>query len=116
MEHKIDAEKKILGRLASEVAQFLLGKNSPDFDPAKFSDNKVVVYNIDKIVVTGKKSVQKSYYRHSGYIGNLKEEKLKDLMARDSRLVFKKAVLGMLPKNKLRMKMIKNLILMKGEK
>jgi len=114
MEYKINAENKILGRLASEVAVLLRGKNSPYFDPAKFSGNKVIVYNTDKISVTGKKMTQKLYRRHSGYIGNLKEEKLKDQISRDSRIVFKRAVGGMLPKNKLRKRILKNLVLYKG--
>ena len=115
MEYKIDAANRILGRLATEVAVLLRGKNSPNFDPAKLSGNKVIVKNTDKIRVTGRKMHQKLYRRHSGYIGNLKEEKLRDLMARDSRIVLRKAVLGMLPKNRLRDKIIKNLILLRGE-
>lgn len=114
MEYKIDATNKVLGRLASEVAVLLRGKNDPSFDPSRASDNKVVVNNTDKIAVTGRKMVQKLYRRHSGYHGGLKEERLRDLMARDSRLALRKAVLGMLPKNKLRAKFIRNLILHKG--
>lgn len=116
MEYKIDATSKILGRLASEVAVLLRGKNEPSFDPSRVSGNKVMVSNTDKIAITGRKMVQKLYRRHSGYHGGLKEEKLRDLMVRDSREVLRKAVMGMLPKNKLRAKFIKNLILYKGEK
>ena len=115
MERQIDAAGKILGRLASEVAIILRAKNEPRFDPSKTSGNVVTVYNLDKIKDTGKKMTQKLYRRHSGYIGNLKEEKLQDFMRRDSRQVFKKAVMGMLPKNKLRAKFVKNLLLTRGE-
>ena len=116
MEYKFDATNKILGRLASEIAVLLRGKNSPNFDPSRLPKNKVTVYNIDKIRVSGKKMTQKLYYRHSGYIGRLKKEKLRDFMARDSRLPLRHAVMGMLPKNRLRKRIIKNLVLFKGEK
>ena len=115
MEYKIDAANKILGRLASEVAILLRAKNEPRFDPAKLSGNKVAVYQTDAIKITGKKMKQKLYRRHSGYPGRLKEESLARLMARDSREALRRAVLGMLPKNKLRQRMIRNLILHKGE-
>ena len=116
MEYKIDTTEKILGRLASEAVILLRGKNDPRFDPSKFGGNKVTIFNTDKIRVTGKKLVQKLYRRHSGYHGGLKEESLRDLLARDSREAMRKAVLGMLPKNKLRARFIKNLELCKGEK
>lgn len=115
MEYKINAEGKILGRLASEIAVLLRGKNSPSFDPARLSGNKVLVYNTNKLRVTGKKMTQKLYRRHSGHIGSLKEIKLRDLIHKDSRLVLKKAVMGMLPKNRSRAKIIKNLILHRVE-
>ncbi|MBI2121909.1 MAG: 50S ribosomal protein L13 [Candidatus Sungbacteria bacterium] len=113
MEHRIDAANQILGRLATRVAVLLRGKDRPDFDPARFSDNKVAVHNTDKMRVTGKKMPQKKYRRHSGYPGGLKEEALERLFARDSREVLRRAVLGMLPKNRLRSRWIKNLILRK---
>lgn len=116
MEYKIDATNKVLGRLAAEVSILLRGKNMPSFDPSRLSSNKVVVYNTDKMRVTGKKMSQKLYRRHSGFHGGLKEETLKNLMERDSRIALEKAVMGMLPKNKLRPKVIKNLILHKEEK
>lgn len=114
MKYKIDAKDKILGRLASEVAILLRGKSNAKFTPYRLSGDKVLVYNTDKLKLTGKKLEQKLYRRHSGYIGNLKEEKLKSLMLRDSRIVFRKAVWGMLPKNRLRKKIIRNLILKRG--
>jgi len=116
MEYKIDASEKILGRLASEVAILLRGKNGPQFNPARLSGNRVIVFNTDRIHVTGKKLLQKLYRRHSGYHGGLKEVQLKDLMARDSRLVLRHAVWGMLPKNRSRKVVITHLILHKGAK
>lgn len=110
----IDASGRILGRLAGEIAMILQGKTSPDFDHARFSGNKVTVYNTDHIRVTGKKPLQKLYRHHSGYPGGLKEESLERMLARDSRVVVRHAVLGMLPKNRLRPRMLKNLLLYKG--
>lgn len=115
MEHTIDATNKILGRLAVEIALLLRGKKNAAYSPAKYSGARVVVTNTDKIKTTGKKGLQKIYRRHSGYHGGLKEERLQDMMTRDSRLVVRRAVMGMLPKNKLRDKMIKNLILFKED-
>jgi len=109
MEHKIDAQNQILGRLATRIAVLLRGKDKPGFDPARMSVNQVIVYNSDKIRVTGKKMVQKKYRRHSGYPGGLKEESMERLFARNSAEVLRKAVLGMLPKNRLRSRWIKNL-------
>jgi len=111
----IDASGRVLGRLASRVALILRGKNKPDFAPHKLSNNKVVVYNLEKIVLTGKKSQDKVYYRHSGYLGGIKSSSFKEIFAKNPTLPFKKAVYRMLPKNKLRDKMIKNLKLYAGE-
>ena len=116
MEYKIDATNRILGRLATEVAMLLRGKNTPAFDPARFSGHRVTITHTDKLRVTGKKMEQKMYRHHSGYHGGLKEVKLKDKLAKDSRWVFREAVSGMLPKNRLRARMLKNLLLIKGEK
>lgn len=110
----IDASGKILGRLAGEIVMTLQGKTAPDFDPAQLSKNKVAVYNTDHIRVTGKKPLQKLYRHHSGYPGGLKEETLERMLARDSRVVLRHAVAGMLPKNRLRPRMLKNLTLYKG--
>ena len=114
MEYKIDATNKILGRLASEVSVLLRGKNTPAFNPTRMSSNAVVVYNTDKLRITGKKLLQKLYRRHSGHHGGLKEESLEKLMRRDSRLALRRAVMGMLPKNRLRSKLIKHLVMHKG--
>ena len=113
--YKIDASGKILGRLAIEVAIILRGKNQTDFLPYKLSNNKVMVSNTAKLVVTGKKLEDKEYIRHSGYLGGIKSIKLKDVFKKNPNDAFKKAVYRMLPKNKLRDKMIKNLKLYAGE-
>ncbi len=114
MRYEIDATNKILGRLASEVAVKLRGKDTAQFDPARFLPQQVVVYNTDSIKITGKKMVQKLYRRHSGYPGGFKEETLGRVMARDSRRVIQRAVKGMLPKNKLRDRFMQNLTLYQG--
>lgn len=114
-QYTIDASGKILGRLAQEAAVLLRAKNQVDFLPYVRPENEVIIQNTDKIKVTGKKLTQKLYRRHSGYPGGLKEEVLWKLMARDSRLVIREAVYGMLPKNRTRNKTIKNLKLYKGE-
>ncbi len=116
MEYTIDAEGKILGRLASEVALLLRGKNDPRYTPSRMSGNKVTVFNTDKMKVSGKKPLQKFYRRHSGYHGGLKEVRMSDLMTRDSRRVLHHAVSGMLPKNRSRKAVLSYLTLLKGGK
>ena len=105
----IDASGKRLGRLATEVARILIGKNKPDFLPYKLSNSKVIVFNTAKIVLSGDKFTDKRYYRHSGYLGGIKFSTFNELFDRDPNYPFKKAVYRMLPKNKLRDKMIRNL-------
>lgn len=107
--HTIDATDKILGRLAVEIAVLLRGKHKPDFAPNKDMGDIVVVKNIENLRFDEKKMEQKKYYRHSGYLGGIKEISLKDLFKKDPEKVLKKAVFGMLPKNKLRPLMIKRL-------
>lgn len=115
VKHTIDATNKILGRLAVEIANLLRGKGKADFVPYLDRGDQVIVTNTDRIKVTGQKMKKKIYYHHSGYPGGIKEINLEGLMEKDSREVIKKAVYGMLPKNKLRNKMIKKLTLYKGE-
>lgn len=115
MDYAIDAADKIVGRLATEIACLLQGKNDPRFDPARAGGNRVTVHNTDRIRITGRKKTQKLYRRHTGYPGGLKEETAERLMRRDSRLVLRRAVNGMLPKNRLRASMMRNLILMKQQ-
>lgn len=107
--HKIDAGSKSLGRLASEIAWFLCGKDEPTFERHKDTGGFVEVFNFGKVKITGNKIEQKKYYRHSGYPHGLKEIKLKDLIKTNPEKVLKEAVYGMLPKNNLRAKMIKRL-------
>ncbi|UZE93164.1 MAG: 50S ribosomal protein L13 [Candidatus Nealsonbacteria bacterium] len=107
--HTIDAEDKVLGRLASKVAILLRGKQKPDFVPYKDMGDIVIVKNVEKLKITGRKMEQKKYYRYSGYPGGLKEIPLKRLFKTKPEEVLKKAVYGMLPKNKLRSKQIKRL-------
>lgn len=107
--HKIDATDQAVGRLASQIAQLLRGKNKVSFSPHIDGGDFVVVSNIGKLKFTGKKIEQKKYYRYSGYPGGLKETKLKDLFANNPGEVLRKAVYQMLPKNKLRANMIKRL-------
>ena len=107
--HTIDATNKVLGRLATEIAVLLRGKDKPDFAPNKDMGDFVTVKNFSKIKITGKKFEQKIYYHHTGYLGGLKKVSLKKLFEKDPGEVLKKAVFGMLPKNKLRAKQIKRL-------
>ena len=113
-EYKFDASGKILGRLASEVAVILMDKNTASFAPNKMPKNTAVVINTDGIAVTGSKLKNKKYYRHSGFIGNLKISRLEEEMKKDSRQVLYNAIWNMLPKNKLRKLRLKNLKLYKG--
>lgn len=113
--HKIDAKNEVLGRLAVKIANLLRGKNKPEFMPHKDMGDPVTVFNTDKVKLTGRKEEQKIYYRHSGYPGGIKETPFKAAMEKDSRQVVRKAVYGMLPKNKLRDRIIKKLTLYKEE-
>ena len=108
-EHIIDASGQILGRLAARVAILLRGKDRPDFAPHKLSNTKVIVYNTSKIEVSGSKYENKEYISHSGYLGGIKFKKFKDLFRENPNEIFKKAVYRMLPKNKLRDRLIKKL-------
>lgn len=113
--YHLDAEDQILGRAATKVAQALIGKNKTYFCSHLDCGDYVVVTNLDKIAVTGKKSIQKKYYRHSGFPGGLREITLEKQLEKDSRKVFEHAIKGMLPKNKLRASMLKRLKLFVGE-
>jgi len=107
--HTIDATDKPLGRLATEVAVLLRGKGKENFAPNRDIGDFVIVKNFSKVKFTGKKMEQKKYYRHSGYLGGLKETPLAKLFETDPAKVLQKAVFGMLPKNKLRAEQIKRL-------
>lgn len=110
----IDAEGQILGRLASNIAKILMGKHKPTYTRNIDTGDYVIVVNAEKIKVTGKKLTDKIYYRHSGYLGGLKEETLMSLLTKKPEKVIELAVKGMLPKNKLGRKMIKKLKVYRG--
>jgi len=112
----IDATGKILGRLASKVSGILMGKHKAIFVPHLDVGDYVIVINVDKIVLTGKKLSTKKYYHHSGYPGGLKVKSYEDLMKEKPEFVFKKSVKGMIPKNKLGRKMLKKLKVYSGSK
>ncbi len=105
----IDAKGQTLGRLASKIVQLLRGKHKPTYTPHLDMGDFVIVINADKIQVTGRKLDQKMYYRHSGYMGGLKETSLRDQLVRHPEDVIKLAVRGMLPHNRLGRKIIKKL-------
>ena len=105
----VDATGYTLGRLASEIAKVLRGKNKPIYTPFIDTGDYVIVVNADKIAVTGKKMNDKKYYHHTGYIGGLKEVTLKKLLETKPEAVLTHAVKGMLPKNTLGRHMIKKL-------
>ncbi|HAU86603.1 MAG TPA: 50S ribosomal protein L13 [Lachnospiraceae bacterium] len=105
----VDAQDQTLGRLCSEVAKVLRGKNKPTYTPHMDCGDNVIVINADKIKVTGKKLDQKIYYRHSEYVGGMKETTLKEMMAKKPEDVITLAVKGMLPKGPLGRSMIKKL-------
>ncbi len=99
--HVIDASDRPLGRLASEIAVLLRGKHKPAYHPSQDVGDYVVVINAARVAVSGRKLEQKKYYRHSGYLGGLKEQTLKDLLAKHPERVIERAVRGMLPKTRL---------------
>lgn len=110
---KIDAEGQALGRLATQIAMILRGKDKPTFDPARDEGDYVEVSNCAKIKFTGKKLDQKEYKWHTNHPGGLRTRKVKDVFKTNPGTVLKKAVWGMLPKNKLRDQMIKRLRIVK---
>lgn len=105
----VDAEGQTLGRLSSEIAKVLRGKNKPVFTPHIDTGDYVIVVNAEKIKVTGKKMDQKIYYNHSDYVGGMKETTLKEMMDKKPERVIELAVKGMLPKGPLGRSMIKKL-------
>src|SRR3989344_7477152 len=108
--HIIDATDKVLGRLATQVAVLLRGKNKPGFANNKDIGDFVIIQNVDKMRFTGKKFEDKIYYRHTSYLGGLKKETMKEVYnKKGSGEILRKAVMGMLPKNKLRAIYIKRL-------
>lgn len=107
--HLIDADGQTLGRLATQVARLLTGKDKPTYSPHVVAGDVVVVINSKKIQVTGQKLTDKIYYHHTGYPGGIREISLADQLKKDPNEVIIHAVAGMLPKNKLQAQMLKNL-------
>lgn len=112
--HVLDAKGQVLGRLATQVATLLMGKNKAGFVRHMDTGDHVVILNCEQIAVTGKKEQSKVYTRHSGYPGGLKQTTLDKLRAQFPHRVLEHAVAGMLPKNKLQAKMLKRLHLVVG--
>ena len=110
----VDAQNKTLGRLSTEIANRLRGKHKPIYTPHVDTGDYIVVVNASKIRVTGKKMTDKVYYKHTGYIGNLKSENLKTMLEKYPEKVLMKSVRGMLPKSKLGSAMIKKLRVFAG--
>lgn len=110
----IDAEGKVLGRLASEVAKILRGKNKPIYTPHVDTGDFVIIINADKVVLTGNKLDQKMYRKHSLYPGGLKETPYRNIMATKPERAIEEAVKGMLPHNSLGRKMFRKLKVYKG--
>lgn len=107
--HLVDARNQILGRLATNVAHLLMGKNKPYFSPYLDTGDNVVVINAAAVVLSGKKEKQKIYWRHSGYPGGLKSKTAATLRAKSPEELIRHAVVGMLPKTKLARLMLKKL-------
>ena len=112
--YEIDAEGKILGKVAAEIAVRLMGKHKPSYTPHVDGGDFVIVTNADKFAVTGNKMLNKKYYRHSGYPGGLKVRNLKEMLEKKPTEVIRKAVERMLPKNKLGSQMIGRLKIYTG--
>ena len=113
--HVLDASGKVLGRLATQIAGLLMGKHKPIFSRHMDTGDYVVVINAEKVSVTGNKVKQKLYYRHSGYPGGLKSTSLERMMQTHPTRVIEHAVGGMLPKNRLKAKMLKRLRVCVGD-
>lgn len=109
----LDAKHKRIGRLSSEVAKLLRGKDRPDFDPARTPTRQVVVINADSLSIPERK-LMKAYYRHSGYPGHLKTRRLNERFPSDSIGLIKEAVSGMLPRNRLKKRLLRQLTIHRG--
>ena len=110
----IDAEGQTLGRLATEIARLLRGKNKPQYTPHVDTGDFVVVVNAEKVVVTGRKAEQKVYYRHTGYPGGLRETSYEVMLGRKPTEILRKAVRGMMPKTRLGRQQLRKLKIYAG--
>ena len=111
----IDAKKFVLGRLATQAARILQGKHRTNYAPNKLSPDHVIIVNTKEVKLTGLKREQKKYYRHSGYLGNLKTFTFDQIQDKDPNNILRLAIMGMLPKNDLRKQMVKHLHLYASE-
>ena len=111
----IDAEDKVVGRLATEIASILRGKDKPHFSPNNDDGDFVVVVNADKVKFTGSKFAQKNYFHHTGYVGGIKKISASELIEKKPTKVLEKAVKGMLPSGPLGRKQLKKLKIYSGE-
>ena len=111
----IDATGQVLGRVARDISMALQGKDKPEYSPSVITGDYVIVVNADKIRVTGRKRDQKLYYRHSGYVGNLKTFKLGDMLENRPERVIELAVKGMLPRNNQGRRMLRRLKVYAGD-
>ena len=112
----IDAKDKVLGKLASETAKLLMGKNKSSFTPGVDTGDFVIVINSSKVVVTGNKPYQKVYYKHTGYPGGIKSANFEQMIKRSPNFIIKNAIKGMLPKGPLGRSMLKKLKIYDGLK
>lgn len=110
MDYHIDAKGKVLGRVASDISLILQGKKSASYRRNGVSGDKVFVSNYEHIVITGNKATDKIYYKHTGYVGHLKEKTFEQHMERDPKFVLRRAVRKMLPRNFLTQKRLNNLV------
>lgn len=111
MDYLIDATNRKLGRLASEIAVILQGKKTAFYNPRLAGSGKVTVTNVDKMDISERKAAQKIYYRHTGYMGHLKERTLKEYLQKSPAAVLRLAVARMLPKNFIRAKRLNRLVI-----
>lgn len=112
MDYTIDAKNQNMGRLATEISTILQGKKNPGYEPRLAGEDRVIVKNIDGMTVSGKKETDKVYYHHTGYMGGLKEETYEEVVAKKGKQeVLRRAVMRMLPKNRLQVPRMKRLII-----
>jgi len=112
--HLVDAKNKVLGRLSTEVATTLMGKNKSIYTPYLDTGDYVVIVNAKKVALTGKKETQKKYYKHSGYPGGLYVKTVHDLRQKTPDKILRHSIIGMLPKNKIGKQMAKKLFIYEG--
>ncbi len=110
-DHTLDVKNKPLGRIASQIASILQGKNEASYDPRLSGTERVLIKNVAGISISGKKKSSKIYYKHSGPLGHLKEKKYQDVLKKNPAWILRHAVYSMLPKNRLRAKRMRRLII-----